>query len=158
MGFHAMIVDNLKVPFEASVLGVDVTVEDREDFGPAPAGMSRAIVRYEKLRLDSASHRFLREKRRKPWIRVSSSLLTCQQRLSRTKCAEASWPGSQLAYTPAMLRPIPLPWSLVSGTRSSAGCFHTQSSRIARRQRVGRSGAYFTSPMGVVAAKRICLA
>ncbi len=28
MGFHAMIVDNLKVPFEASVLGVDVTVED----------------------------------------------------------------------------------------------------------------------------------
>jgi hypothetical protein len=28
MGFHTMIVDNLKVPFVTSVLGVDVTVED----------------------------------------------------------------------------------------------------------------------------------
>jgi hypothetical protein len=28
MGFHAMIVDNLKVPFVTSVLGSEVTVED----------------------------------------------------------------------------------------------------------------------------------
>lgn len=28
LGFHTMIVDNLKVPFVTSVLGVDVTVED----------------------------------------------------------------------------------------------------------------------------------
>ena len=27
MGFHAMIVDNLKIPFVTSVLGVEVTVE-----------------------------------------------------------------------------------------------------------------------------------
>lgn len=28
MGFHTMIVDNLKLPFVTSVLGVDVTVDD----------------------------------------------------------------------------------------------------------------------------------
>lgn len=28
MGFHAMFVDNLKIPFVTSVLGVEVTVED----------------------------------------------------------------------------------------------------------------------------------
>jgi hypothetical protein len=47
MGFHTMIVDNLKVPFVTSVLGVDVTVEyiDLADDGSILAICARGGIR-----------------------------------------------------------------------------------------------------------------
>jgi Calcium binding len=47
MGFHTMIVDNLKMPFVTSVLGVDVTVEDIDlaDDGSIVAICARGGIR-----------------------------------------------------------------------------------------------------------------